>query len=68
MEFKQDRVDQWIRYNELLELLKATDYKVVKCFEAFMSNEEMPYDYNTLKTQRQEWRNEINLLEEENKL
>lgn len=68
MEFKPEKVEEWIRYNELLELLKNTDYQVVKCFEAFMSNETMPYNYEELKAKRQAWRDEINLLEEQNKL
>jgi hypothetical protein len=50
----------------LFGLLKDTDYKVVKCFEAFMAKEPMPYDFEELKAQRQAWRDEISKLEEEN--
>ena len=64
--FKRDRPNQWARYLELFEMLKDTDYKVVKCFEAFMAKEPMPYDFDQLKAQRQSWRDEIAKLEEEN--
>lgn len=45
--------------------LKKTDYQIIKCFEAFISNKQMPYDYNILENKRIAWRNEINILEEE---
>jgi hypothetical protein len=64
--FKIDRPSQWSRYTQLFEMLKDTDYKVVKCFEAFMAKEPMPYDFEELKAQRQAWRDEIAKLEQEN--
>lgn len=51
------------RLRELNELLTQTDYKMIKCYEAFMAQEEMPYDFAALKTQRDEWRDEINVLQ-----
>jgi hypothetical protein len=65
--FKKDKANEWLRYLELFDLLNETDYKVVKCFEAFMAKQPMPYDFEQLKAQRQAWRDEINKLEKENK-
>lgn len=49
--------------NNLKEQLASTDYKIIKCTECSMVGEEMPYDVNELHTERQEIRDEINLLE-----
>jgi hypothetical protein len=65
MEFKPKDLNKYFRYQELLRFLQETDYKVVKCFEAFIANEKMPYDFDKLKSQRKAWRDEINQLEEE---
>lgn len=45
-------------------LLKETDYKVIKCYEASLAGEPSPYDMKTLHKQRDEWRVKINELEE----
>lgn len=42
------------------ELLNNSDYKVLKYIEGCLEQNE----YNEIKTQRQEWRNKINELEE----
>jgi hypothetical protein len=44
-------------------LLQETDYKVIKCYEAQLLEEEMPYNLQELLTQRKTWREEINALE-----
>jgi hypothetical protein len=49
--------------NELKELLEDTDYKVIKCYEASLLNEEMPYNLTEILAQRKAWRDEINALE-----
>ena len=41
------------------------DWKIVKCYEAKLQNEEMPYDLDTLLAQRQAVRDEINRLQAE---
>ena len=41
--------------------LESTDYKALKYAEGVISESE----YAVIKTQRQEWRNEINKLEEQ---
>jgi hypothetical protein len=43
--------------------LNNTDYKIIKCYEAQLSNEEMPYDLQELLGRRKAWRDEINALE-----
>ena len=49
--------------NELKKLLQDTDYKVIKCYEAQLGNEEMPYNLQELLAQRKAWRDEINAIE-----
>ena len=51
--------------NELKELLSSTDYKIIKCMEAFLCGEELPYDINELHNLREEYRNKINNLSKE---
>lgn len=48
---------------ELKEQLSATDYKVIKCSEAQLAGEPMPYDVAELHTERQALRDKINELE-----
>jgi hypothetical protein len=43
--------------------LIQTDYQVIKCYEAQLLNESMPYDLQQLLAQRKAWREEINQLE-----
>jgi hypothetical protein len=54
-----------LRIVELKDLLKTSDYKVIKCLEAFVSGETMPYNFLELKNERNLWREEIAKLEEE---
>jgi hypothetical protein len=49
----------------LKEKLNQTDYKIIKCYEAFMRQQPLPYNLEELSTQRDAWRAEINQLEEE---
>lgn len=43
--------------------LAAEDYKVIKCFEAQMCGEELPYDISELHAARNAIREQINALE-----
>jgi hypothetical protein len=43
--------------------LNQTDYQVIKCYEAQLLQEEMPYNLQELLAQRKVWREEINALE-----
>lgn len=49
---------------ELKDQLAQGDYKIIKCAEAQLTNEPMPYDVATLVAERNELRREINELEE----
>ena len=48
-----------MQIEELKHKLSETDYKAIKYAEGLISEE----DYAPIKKQRQQWRNEINLLE-----
>ena len=48
---------------ELKDLLAQGDYKIIKCAEAQLTNEPMPYDVAALVAERNAYRAEINELE-----
>lgn len=48
---------------ELKESLRAGDYKIIKCFEAYLQGEPMPYDIGELHSERQAQRDRIKELE-----
>ena len=52
-----------MRISELKNLLRDTDYKIIKCSEYEMSGLDLPYDIAALHAQRQAYRDEINELE-----
>ena len=41
------------------------DWKVIKCYEAKMQNEALPYDFDKLMADRQAVRDKINQLQQE---
>jgi len=47
----------------LKTLLEQSDYKIIKCYEASLLEEEMPYNLQELLAQRKVWREQINALE-----
>ena len=49
---------------ELKEQLAQGDYKIIKCAEAQLTNEPMPYNVAELVAERNAMRDEINELEE----
>lgn len=51
------------KIKELKNLLSSTDYKIVKCYEAQLGAEPMPYNLQQLLQERKAWREEINALE-----
>ena len=55
------RMAKLSRIAELKKLLASTDYQAIKHSEGLITEQ----DYAPIKTQRQEWRDEINQLEEE---
>ena len=48
---------------ELKDLLAQGDYKIIKCAEAQLTGEPMPYDIEALVAERNAMRAEINVLE-----
>jgi len=50
--------------NELKRQLSDTDYKITKCFEYSLAGKDLPYDIESLHTERQSIRDEINRLQE----
>lgn len=51
------------RVFELKKFLSDSDYKIIKCYESELAQEEMPYNLQELLAQRKAWRDEINQLE-----
>lgn len=49
---------------ELKAKLSKTDYKVLKCTEASLRGQELPYDLDAVVSERDGWRAQINELEE----
>lgn len=60
---KFDRKGVMRRIQALKDKLSSTDYKIMKCYEATMLKEALPYDVSELHIQRQAWRDDINELE-----
>lgn len=58
---RQDEIS--LQILRLKGLLKKDDYKIIKCFEAQLLGEEMPYDYVSLIEERKTIRNELEALE-----
>ena len=56
---RKEQEENQTRISELKSLLSQTDYQAIKYAEGQLSEEE----YASIKTQRQSWRDEINLLE-----
>lgn len=56
-----------IRKNTKIDNLKTSlnnsDYQVIKCFENYMLNSVLPYDFSSLLSDRISWRDEINNIE-----
>lgn len=59
--FDQKEVSNKIK--SLKNELSAGDYKIIKCYEASLAGESLPYAMETLRKERQSIRDEINKLE-----
>ena len=61
------RTDEQEEYEKEIDKLKAelsaTDYKIIKCSEASLLGEELPYSVSELHATRQALRDRINQLE-----
>lgn len=53
-----------IKIEALKQQLNTSDYQVIKCYEASLTGQELPYDIDRLHEERQQARNEINRLEQ----
>lgn len=51
------------KINRLKQALTDTDYKVLKCYEASLIGSALPYDINSVHSERQALRDKINELE-----
>lgn len=51
--------------DELKRELSASDYKIIKCYEAKLLNKNYPYNYEEVITEREKIRAKINELQEE---
>ena len=63
----KERIISVAEQNKIQDLkneLASTDYKVIKCYEASLVGEAMPYDTQELHTSRQYIRDSINALED----
>lgn len=67
IKYRYERVyDVQKKRNEIQRLkdsLTSSDYKVIKCYEASLVGQELPYDITSLHTERQALRQQINQLE-----
>lgn len=66
----EERMRKEIEVNILISQLSTTnspigDWKVIKCYEAKLKGEPMPYDVDELMTERQKVRDRINELQAE---
>lgn len=62
-EIPEAPIDNSVEIEKLKAQLASTDYKVIKCSEAQMAGEELPYDIVALHAERQALRDQINELE-----
>lgn len=58
-----DKIEASRRISELKNLLREGDYQVIKCAEAKLLGEDMPYDITELFSKRNTYRDEINSLQ-----
>lgn len=65
-QWKLEKYEEWSRYQKLFTLLEESDWKVIVNAELLQAG--LPLKYPELHAQRQAWRDEINLLEQENEI
>lgn len=62
---EQDTKNRTFKFEKIAELkqnLNNTDYKIVKCYEATMLGEPLPYDLAAIVAERRAWREELQAL------
>lgn len=63
IEQSEEEVAKQREASRLRRSLSTTDYKIIKCMEAYLCGEELPYDIAALHAERNAKRAEINELE-----
>lgn len=58
-----EEIYQQKELSDALQELQNSDYKIIKCMEAFLCQEELPYNIKELHEQRNNYRNKINQYE-----
>lgn len=58
---EKEKLEQKVR--DLMSILSSSDYKIIKCYEYSLVNEDMEYDIKALHDERQKIRDEINTIE-----
>lgn len=58
---EKEKLEQKVR--DLISVLSSSDYKIIKCYEASLVNEDTEYDIKALHDERQKIRDEINTIE-----
>lgn len=61
--YRYEKVFNNNKLKVLKDELKDDDYKIIKCYEASLVGEPLPYDIEALHTKRQKIREQINMLE-----
>lgn len=59
-EEEQERIHKQTEIRHMKDMLAESDYKVIKCMEAYLCGEELPYDIAELHAERDEQRRRIN--------
>ena len=58
---EKEKLEQKVR--DLMSILSSSDYKIIKCYESSLVNEDTEYDIKALHDERQKIRDEINTIE-----
>ena len=61
MGWRRFTISHQLTIDELKEQLASSDYKIIKCMEAQLVNEPLPYDIVALHKERQILRTQINI-------
>ena len=62
---KQKKLEKQQLKKQPYKLLAKDDYKIIKCFEAYMLGQELPYDIHALHEEREALREQIRKMEEQ---
>lgn len=57
-----NKFEKILQASKIKQLLAKSDYKVIKCMEAKLLGNELPYDIEEIAAKREEYRKQINEL------